>query len=438
MFQKKNSKTVYTKWRKAEIKNIEGNILHIHFLNWDSHYDERIDCVADSKRISEYNSMSAGDDRGARQYESHHHLVTSETTRSQHSPREELGSVHSAQMADVPSLHRTESVRTDSFSSASGTAKQFTTPRTARRRSLVAENEEAAAVPVKAAKGKRGGVVTSPSAVYVNIPIANEILLAEKLFVERLERRGFHVVQIEGDGNCLFRAVSHQLYLTEDRHGELRAKCVKHMLLHRRRFEMFCDGNFDEHVKEMRLLGTWGDDLEIRALEEIVDRIICIYSSEMESVEEPTNKNFEEDTLLQNVAPINLTYHGQSHFNSLCDERNPPPLPLRHSTILLRSRVALFEELLQSNSTKNSIDDGHNLNGENDSAKGSADPSRVNNFDAFNSNISNKGTDRSPTNGNHHHHHSHHNSNNGLEKTLSVAPLPILATKKSSNRRALR
>lgn len=55
--------------------------------------------------------------------------------------------------------------------------------------------------------------------------------------------------------------------------------------------------------------------------------------------------------LLQNVSPVNLTYHGQSHFNSLCDEKSPPPLHMRDSSILLRSRVALFEDFLQSSSS---------------------------------------------------------------------------------------
>lgn len=69
---------------------------------------------------------------------------------------------------------------------------------------------------------------------------------------------------------------------------------IQHMIKHRKRFEMFCDQNFDEHVQEMKNPGTWGDDLEIRALEEIIDRIICIYGSNMDNVDEPTNKNFEE------------------------------------------------------------------------------------------------------------------------------------------------
>ena len=66
-----------------------------------------------------------------------------------------------------------------------------------------------------------------------------------------------------------------------------------------------------------------------------------------------------QDMLLQNVSSVNLTYHGQSHFNSLCDEKNPPPLHMRDSSILLRSRVALFEDFLQSASAKVSAEEIH-------------------------------------------------------------------------------
>ena len=62
--------------------------------------------------------------------------------------------------------------------------------------------------------------------------------------------------------------------------------------------------------------GVWGDDVEIRALEEILDRIIRIYSSESKTME-PINKNFEEE--LKGVSPVNLTYHGNRHYNSLVE-----------------------------------------------------------------------------------------------------------------------
>jgi hypothetical protein len=65
--------------------------------------------------------------------------------------------------------------------------------------------------------------------------------------------------------------------------------------------------------------GVWGDDVEIRALEEILDRIISIYSSESKTME-PINKNLEEDALLKDVSPVNLTYHKNKHYNALVEQ----------------------------------------------------------------------------------------------------------------------
>jgi hypothetical protein len=208
------------------------------------------------------------------------------------------------------------------------------------------------------------GEGTEQPAVAEAVPVEDErneeeIAARERAFLEKLEARGLHVFAIEGDGNCLFRAVSHQLYLEQDMHDELRARCVEHLIRHRKRFEVFCEGDFDEHLKEMSKSGTWGDDLEIRALEEITDRVIMIYSSNVENVEEPLNNNFEEKNLLQGVPPLTLSYHGQSHYNSIYDENYPLPLVERKSRLLLRSRLALTQQdLLPSLTTGSQSSDG--------------------------------------------------------------------------------
>jgi OTU domain-containing protein 5 len=49
------------------------------------------------------------------------------------------------------------------------------------------------------------------------------------MFRKLLKEKGFKIVEIRGDGNCLFRAVSHQVFLTEEHHGLLRKKCVEHL-----------------------------------------------------------------------------------------------------------------------------------------------------------------------------------------------------------------
>ena len=96
---------------------------------------------------------------------------------------------------------------------------------------------------------------------------------------------------------------------------------------------MFVDGNFEEYCKEMEKSTIWGDDIEIRALEEILDRIICIYSPDNDIIE-PLNKNFEEDALLKDVPPLNLTYHGNSHYNSLIKDEDRELPKMRHSSVL--------------------------------------------------------------------------------------------------------
>lgn len=281
------------RWQKAKIIKISGTSLFVQYLDKS---ETVIDLQTQSKRVRESSESSSS--RHRQSHDSHHgmsknsstYLTSDETlsgqedispaishrysTSSTSNLSSKHGNNHSSGRSRRDSYQQEDVLLDGSGGNGSG-VNNLRTPRTRRR-------------------SARTTPVTSPSAVYVNIPLANEIIKSEQLFVERLQKRGMHIVQIEGDGNCLFRAVSHQIYFSESRHEELRVKCVKHMIQHRKRFEMFCDGNFDDHVKEMKILGTWGDDLEIRALEEIIDRIICIYSSNMDNVDEPTNKNFEE------------------------------------------------------------------------------------------------------------------------------------------------
>ena len=162
-------------------------------------------------------------------------------------------------------------------------------------------------------------------------------LQQEKSFISALNEQKMHVVEVDGDGNCLFRAVAHQIWLDEDRHMELRKRCVAHMREHAERYASFFDGDFTNYLYGMNKSGTWGDDIEIRALEEITDRIIFIYSSQSLLVE-PLKTNFDEVALLGTVSPLKISYHGKNHYNSIFDETVCLPLPMRSSNVLLTTR----------------------------------------------------------------------------------------------------
>lgn len=185
-----------------------------------------------------------------------------------------------------------------------------------------------------------------------SFPGPGRVSSKEVSFETKLARLGMHVVEIVGDGNCLFRAVAHQMYLDQERHGELRAKCCAHMLKYKHRFEAFCTDNFETYVKHLSNEGVWGDHLEIKALEEIFDRIIIIYEAEgatitpmnyinVEEQEAVNGKNTSSYTTLKRemeIEPILLSYHGRVHYNSIFNEKWNLPLPARYSNIITTLR----------------------------------------------------------------------------------------------------
>jgi hypothetical protein len=170
-----------------------------------------------------------------------------------------------------------------------------------------------------------------------------ETLRIETAFFEAMNGKGYHIVEMDGDGNCLFRSIAHQIYLDEDRHLELRLKCVQHLEKHAERFSSFYPGDFREYLRRMKRPGVWGDDLEIKALEEMTDRLIHIYSSHSEVIE-PLITNFDENEIMKGVQPILLSYHGKNHYNSVYDEKTPLPLDRRKSQTLLKIRSQSYEK----------------------------------------------------------------------------------------------
>ena len=61
----------------------------------------------------------------------------------------------------------------------------------------------------------------------------------------RLARIGRKPVNTIGDGNCFFRSVSHQLYGTGDRHPQIRALAIQHLI------------NSPEHFVEYNTDQSW-------------------------------------------------------------------------------------------------------------------------------------------------------------------------------------
>jgi OTU domain-containing protein 3 len=84
---------------------------------------------------------------------------------------------------------------------------------------------------------------------------------------EQLRQLGLYAADTTGDGNCLFRALSDQLYGTESRHLQIRKDICDWIQSHSIRYAPFVDDErgLDVHLSLMRQPATYGGHLELSA-----------------------------------------------------------------------------------------------------------------------------------------------------------------------------
>ena len=115
---------------------------------------------------------------------------------------------------------------------------------------------------------------------------ADDMLAEDERLRQRLHAFGLRLDRQMGDGNCQYRSVSQQLYGTPERHLKVRQRACDYIASTegRRRFEPYLgrDG-IDEYLASMRLSGTWGDELTLRAIAEAFHVMVSVVCSTRES-----------------------------------------------------------------------------------------------------------------------------------------------------------
>ena len=149
----------------------------------------------------------------------------------------------------------------------------------------------------------------------------------EEKIKKNIEKLHFFIKQMGRDGNCMFRAVSDQVYGNEEYHNIIREKCMDYLLIERDFFSQFVEGGnkeFDNYIKMKRKSGVWGDDVELQAISEIYNRPIEIYSGSNkplktfhENIKEFNLKDEKEENKRVKISPIRVSYHGKEHYNSV-------------------------------------------------------------------------------------------------------------------------
>ncbi|XP_020976027.1 OTU domain-containing protein DDB_G0284757 isoform X2 [Arachis ipaensis] len=140
------------------------------------------------------------------------------------------------------------------------------------------------------------------------IPDVNDATLDH----ERLVTYGLAELQMEGDGNCQFRALADQLFRNPEYHKHVRRQVIKQLKHHKKLYEGYVPMKYKSYLKMMKKSGEWGDHITLQAAADRFNAKICLVTSFRDTcyVEIlPTDKNY--------TIELWLSFWSEVHYNSL-------------------------------------------------------------------------------------------------------------------------
>ncbi|XP_060213653.1 OVARIAN TUMOR DOMAIN-containing deubiquitinating enzyme 11-like isoform X2 [Lycium barbarum] len=111
------------------------------------------------------------------------------------------------------------------------------------------------------------------------IPDPNDATLDHGRLSGRLAAYGLAEFQIQGDGNCQFRALADQLYHNPEFHKHVRKEVVKQLKYFRKFYESYVPMKYKSYLKKMKRLGEWGDHITLQAAADRYGVKICLVTS---------------------------------------------------------------------------------------------------------------------------------------------------------------
>merc|ERR1711862_357926 len=106
--------------------------------------------------------------------------------------------------------------------------------------------------------------------------------MGKHLLNQRLDFLKLKLVIMEDDGNCQFRALSHELYGHQQWHATVRALVVEHMRINPEQYSMYIgtDAEWQQYLQKMAMSRTWGDELTLRAAVDVFGVTVHCVTSE--------------------------------------------------------------------------------------------------------------------------------------------------------------
>ena len=129
-------------------------------------------------------------------------------------------------------------------------------------------------------------------------------------------------IQIDSDGNCLFRAIQYCLEGRQEGYEALRTETCDHLKKNRNKYQHLfekdndiCD--FDEYLQELRKDGVWGNHLELSILSELYKFDFLLFKPNSLAI------HYRHVHIPPSELTFYLEYENYNHFNVLVPKKAP-------------------------------------------------------------------------------------------------------------------
>jgi len=148
-----------------------------------------------------------------------------------------------------------------------------------------------------------------------------------KAFSTQLAQIGLKIMDMKGDGNCLFRALADQLEGYQEKHAFYRSEVADYLDANKDQFSPFMpDMDFSDYVSKIRRDGFWGGNMELAAAAGKWDVNIIVHNFQAPRYEVSSPKKNSK------TKEIHISYHEGEHYCSVRgedDENFGPPKPIK-------------------------------------------------------------------------------------------------------------
>ncbi|TPX30404.1 hypothetical protein SmJEL517_g06032 [Synchytrium microbalum] len=133
-----------------------------------------------------------------------------------------------------------------------------------------------------------------------------------------LLKLGLRIKDMTGDGNCLFRSLSDQIYGSPVEHFNIRTRVVQHIRQNRVLYEPFLaieeEGGFDAHVSRMGRDGCYGGNHEIVACARDFNAFVMVHQADGPVwIIQPDDTRETQGERLR----LHIAYHSWEHYSSV-------------------------------------------------------------------------------------------------------------------------